>query len=322
MTGLQADAVYTYTVSQGDSSYTNTFRTAPTADTARSMRFIAISDSETLVRGRTRFRDWSRTTPQVPGSTGRPEGSGIGRSLYVLPETEGYRANIEQIKSRNPDLMIMPGDLIEGTGNEQQRRWDEFWRHNAGEYDDLLSGRPLVAAWGNNCAFNGGAGGFNPNVQYARNQWSAYFDWPENGNPEFKDLYYRTDYGPVTIITLCSVGAMGENDNVAPPVGQGISSKFPLNLYTNRAWLTAYPFGDIPDFNTGTPQWDWAVRELAAAREAGQIILVQWHHTPFSRGIHGTSVTSNQSGEAMRIYAPLLEQYRAAVLLTGHSEVS
>ena len=322
VTGLQADAVYTYTVSQGDSSYTNTFRTAPTADTARSMRFIAISDSETLVRGRTRFRDWSRTTPQVPGSTGRPEGSGIGRSLYVLPETEGYRANIEQIKSRNPDLMIMPGDLIEGTGNEQQRRWDEFWRHNAGEYDDLLSGRPLVAAWGNNCAFNGGAGGFNPNVQYARNQWSAYFDWPENGNPEFKDLYYRTDYGPVTIITLCSVGAMGENDNVAPPVGQGISSKFPLNLDTNRAWLTAYPFGDIPDFNTGTPQWDWAVRELAAAREAGQIILVQWHHTPFSRGIHGTSVTSNQSGEAMRIYAPLLEQYRAAVLLTGHSEVS
>jgi hypothetical protein len=87
VTGLQADALYTYTVTQGDSSYTNTFRTAPTADTDRSMRFIAISDSETLVRGRTRFRDWSRTTPQVPGSTGRPDGSGIGRTLYFLPET-------------------------------------------------------------------------------------------------------------------------------------------------------------------------------------------------------------------------------------------
>ena len=64
------------------------------------------------------------------------------------------------------------------------------------------------------------------------------------------------------------------------------------------------------------------MQELAAARAAGQIILVQWHHTPFSRGIHGTSVTSTQSGEAMRIYAPLMEQYRVAGVFTGHSEVA
>jgi hypothetical protein len=322
VTGLQADAQYTYTVTQGASSYSNTFRTAPTADTVRPLRFIAISDSETLVRGRTRFRDWSPNVPQVPGSTGRPEGGGIGSSLYFLPETEGYRRNLEQIEARNPDAIIMPGDLVEGTGNEQQRRWDEFWRHNAGEYDDLLSGRPLFAAIGNNCIFNGTAGGANPNVQYARQQWSAYFDWPGNGEPAFDDLYYRSDYGPVTIITLCSVGAMDENDDVAPPVGQGISEDFPQNLDTNRSWLTGYDFGDIPDFNVGSAQYQWAVEQLAAARDAGQIIIVQWHHTPFSRGVHGSSVTSNQSGEAMRIYAPLMEQYGVAAVLCGHSEVS
>ena len=324
VSGLQPDTEYTYTVVQGASTYTNTFRTAPTPDTNRNLRFIAISDSETLVLGRTRFREWARTTPQVSGSTGRPAGTGRGKDAYFLTETVGYRENIKYIESRNADMLIFAGDLIEGTANECQRRWDEFWRHNAGEYDDLFSGMPFIAAIGNNCIYNGGGNGTaNPLVQYARNQWSAYFDFPANNDPLAKDLYYRTDYGPVTIITLCSVGALGTaNDNVAPPQGQYLNINFPFNRDTNRAWLLNYPYGDLPDYNIGTAQWNWAVQELAAARAAGQIIFVQWHHTPFSRGIHGTSVTSTQSGESMRIYAPLMEEYRVAGVFTGHSEVA
>ena len=321
--GLQPDTEYTYTVTQGASSYSNTFRTAPTTGTGRNLRFIAISDSETLVLGRTRFREWSRTTPQTSSSTGRPAGTGRGKDQYFLTETGGYRENIRSIESRNADMLIFAGDLIEGTGSECQRRWDEFWRHNAGEYDDLFSGMPFIAAIGNNCIYNGGGNGTaNPLVQYARKQWSAYFDFPANNDPAAKDLYYRTDYGPVTIITLCSVGALGANDNVAPPQGQYLNINFPFNRDTNRAWLLGYAFGDLPDFNVGTSQWNWAVQELAAARAAGQVIFVQWHHTPFSRGVHGTSVTSTQSGEAMRIYAPLMEQYRVAGVFTGHSGVA
>ena len=109
---------------------------------------------------------------------------------------------------------------------------------------------------------------------------------------------------------------------MSPPQGQGTSVNFPDNRDTNRAWLLNYPYGDLPDFNVGTLQWNWAVQELAAARAAGQIIFVQWHHTPFSRGVHGSSVTSNQSGEAMRIYAPLMEQFRVAGVFNGHSEVA
>ncbi|MDX2148997.1 MAG: metallophosphoesterase [Planctomycetota bacterium] len=332
VTGLSAGVEYTYSVQQGGSVYTNTFRTAPLATDARPLRLAVLSDSETLVSGRTRFREWARTTPQAPGSTGRPAGTGPGRDQYLVTETRGYQANIAQIEARDPDVVVMPGDLIEGTGAEQQRRWDEFWRHNAGQYDDLLSARPLVAAIGNNCIFNGigagetGAGGPSTNqlISYARQQWSAYFDWPSNGTPAFQDLYYRQDYGPITIITLCSVKATEEvNSRVAPPQGQGISANFPSNRDTNRAWFsTPYAPGDIPDFNVGTTQWSWAVAELAAARAAGQIIFVQWHHTPFSRGIHGSSVTSTQSGEAMRIYAPLMDEFRVAAVFTGHSEVA
>jgi len=321
--GLLADREYAFTVNQGDSTYANTFRTAPEADTDRTIRLAVYSDSETLVRGRTRYRDWSRTTPQTADSTGRPEGDGRGRNLYMLSETLGFQENIRQIKLRDPDLVVMPGDLVEGTGNEQQRRWDEFWRHNAGSYDDLLSGRPIVAAIGNNCIYNGGGGdGVNANVNYARRQWSSYFTSPANGVEAFQDLYFRTDYGPITILTLCSVGAMGDNDDVAPPVGQYLSGKFPQNLDTNRAWLTGYPFGDIADFNVGTLQYAWAEQQLAEARAEGRIVFVQWHHTPWSRGVHGTSVTSTQSGEAMRIYLPMLEAYGVAAVFCGHSEVS
>jgi hypothetical protein len=323
ISGLAPDTEYTYTVTQGASTYSNTFRTAPTPQINRSLRFIAISDSETLVSGRTRNREWARTTPQISGSTGRPAGTGRGKDQYFLTETVGYQENIKNIESRNADMLIFAGDLIEGTGTECQRRWDEFWRHNAGEYDDLFSGMPFVAAIGNNCIYNGGGNGTaNPLVQYARNQWSAYFDFPANSDPLAKDLYYRTDYGPITIITLCSVGSLGANDNVSPPQGQFLNVNFPFNRDTNRAWLLNYPYGDLPDFNIGTAQWNWAVKQLAAARAAGQIIFVQWHHTPFSRGVHGTSVTSTQSGEAMRIYAPLMEQYRVAGVFTGHSEVA
>lgn len=334
--GLQPGATYTYTVTQGGSSFTETFETAPLATTQQPIRLTVMSDSETLVVGRTTRREWSRTTPQRPGSTGRPA-TGPFAANYLVTETLGYQENIKAIKTRNPDLIVMPGDLIQGTNTEQQRRWDEFWRHNAGEYDTLLSRVPLVAAIGNNCIFLDGANSaglstINQRLQFARQQWSAYFDFPAAPNASMQDLYHRTDYGPITIITLCVVKAVEEANHLFAPdrsaVGAPLSganvafpSRFPPRD-TNRAWFDQlYTFGDYPDFNVGTEQWNWAIAQLADARAQGQVIFVQWHHTPYSRGVHGSFVTSNQSGEATRIYTPILEQYRVAGVFCGHSEV-
>lgn len=327
VSGLQPGAEYNFSVTLGASSFTGTFSTAPLATDARRLRFAVLSDSETLVSGRTRFREWARTTPQTPQSTGRPAGTGPGRDQYLMTETFGYQQNLAALDARDPDMILMPGDLVEGTSTEQQRRWDEFWRHNAGAYDDVATKRPIVAAIGNNCIFAGtGAGGTdttNGRIQFSRQQWSAYWDFAPIPNANMADLYHRQDYGPVTVITLCVVKAIEEaNHLVAPPTGQGLNVNFPANRDTNRAWFNVlYPFGDMPDFNQNTEQWNWAVQQLQQARDAGQIIFVQWHHTPFSRGVHGSSVTSNQSGEATRIYAPLLEQYRVAGAFCGHSEV-
>jgi hypothetical protein len=307
LTGLQPDTVYNYVVEQGSTIRGGTLRTAPLPDSDRLLRFAVLSDSETLVIGRTTNREWSAGA-QAPGSTGRPSGTGIGRDRYLLTETVGYQENIKAMKTRQPDLIIMPGDLIQGNGNEPQRRYDEFWRHNAGEYDTILSNIPLIPAIGNNCIFYNSWSN-NDTIQIARKQFSAYFDTPSNGFPEFQDLFSRVDYGPVTIITLSSVKGVEPANHLVP------------ERDTNRVWSNLYTFGDVPDFNPGTVQWNWAEQQLADARAAGQIIVVQWHHTPYSRGIHGSATTSPQSGEAMRQYTPLLEQYKVAAVFAGHSEV-
>jgi 3',5'-cyclic AMP phosphodiesterase CpdA len=333
--GLLAGSTYTYSAEQGTSTFNGTFTTAPLPTTTEALRFAVLSDSETLVIGRTTNREWNLGA-QAAGSTGRPSGTGPGRTTYILTETVGYQENIKAIKSRQPDLIVMPGDLIQGSTAEQQRRWDEFWRHNAGEFDTLLTAVPLVAAIGNNCIFLNGANTAglatqNQHIQWARKQWSAYFDFPAIPNANYRDLYHRTDYGPVTIITLCVVKAIDERNHlVAPAQGQATIDQ-DTNRDTNRAWFSSlYTFGDYPDFNAlvgpgpGSPgeQWAWAVEQLEDARAKGQIVFVQWHHTPFSRGVHGSSITSNQSGEATRIYAPLMEQYRVAGVFCGHSEVA
>jgi hypothetical protein len=315
-TGLAPDTVYSYVATQGLSTFEGTFRTAPTAETQRPLRLAVYSDSETLVVGRTTNREWNQGA-QAPGSTGRPAGTGRGRSTYFLTETVGYQENIKFLKGRSPDLVVMPGDLIQGSGNEPQRRWDEFWRHNAGPFDTLLTSVPLVAAIGNNCIFYNSWSN-NATVQTARQQWSAYFDFAPNGNDAFQDLYHRQDYGPITIITLCSVkGVSSDNHLVAA-------------RDTNRAWNNLYTLGDVPDLNlfldaaqtVESQQLVWARAQLQDARDRGQIIFVQWHHVPYSRGIHGSATTSNQSGEAMRQWTPLLEEFRVAAVFSGHSEVA
>ena len=140
--GLLPDTTYDYTVNVGDSVFNASFKTAPTADNWDSIRFIALSDSETQPAGRVTRRDWQQGA-LASGSEARPDpvnsqwaetfGTTGTRLRYALTETEGYANNLAIINSRNPDFLMMPGDLVQGGG--YQPGWDEFFRHNAGEFD-------------------------------------------------------------------------------------------------------------------------------------------------------------------------------------------
>lgn len=347
VSGLSPDSTYTYTVTVGGEVFEASFTTAPTAEDWNEIRFIAFSDSETEPFGRVNRRDWQQGALE-PDSLPRPstedslwaENIGVsGDSLnYLLTETVGYRENLEIINSREPDFLVMPGDLIQGGG--YQPGWDEFFRHNAGEFDSGLSEYALLPAlgnWENFGALNGGYGvdddgRFGP--LFSREKFHVYFDAPENGTPEHQDNYYRIDYGPVTILTLDS--SNGEPDDSRdsyggegqPPKISGLEFTDPgtdTQENVTREEYEAAGGTDLADFNPGSPQWNWVIEQLEDAREAGQIIFAQWHHAPYSSGTHGLPMnhenSSGQGGTPMRQYHPLFEEYGVAAVFSGHSEM-
>ena len=345
--GLAPNTTYDYSVAVGDNVFNSTFKTAPTADDWDTIRFVALSDSETQPAGRVASRDWQQGA-LASGSDARPDpvnsqwaetfGTTGSRLLYSLTETEGYARNLEIINSRDPDFMMMPGDLMQGGG--YQPGWDEFFRHNAGEFDSGLSEYPLLPAlgnWENFGALNGGYGidddgRFGP--KFGRDKFHTYFDGPENGTPEHQDNYYRTDYGPITILTLDSSNGEPDDsrDNYGaegqPPIITGLEFTGPgtdTQQNFTREQYEAAGGTDLADFNPGSRQWNWVIEQLEDARAQGQIIFVQFHHAPYSSGTHGFpmnhELSSGQGGTPLRQYHPLFEEYGVLAVFSGHSEM-
>lgn len=317
ITELTAGTAYNYSVNQGNYTINNTFNTAPEPDSLQAIRFIVYADSETEPAGRHDKRDWGNRevapAAQAEGSTGRPDNlakDSRGRELYLATQFEGFAENIKVAKLRKPDFIIMPGDLVQGGG--YQRAWDEFFFHNAGKFDDLLSTRPILPALGNWENFAARNGGYAPEaVMASRAKYKAYFDQPANNNPDHQDLYYRIDYGPITIITLDSSNGLPQNSDADTNVNIDEST---------------YPGNDLPDFNPGSDQWHWAMAQLEDAKTKGQLIFVQFHHAAYTSGRHGYPVSSTnpratgQAGIPMRVYSPMFEQYGVVAVFSGHSE--
>ncbi|MEM6598711.1 MAG: metallophosphoesterase, partial [Cyanobacteria bacterium P01_C01_bin.69] len=347
LTELSPDSTYEYSVTVGETTFESSFETAPTAEDWDAIRFVVFSDSETEPRGRVNRRDWqqgaldedSLSRPGVEGSSwAETLGVSGDRLNYPLTENVGYKNNLEIINSRDPDFMVMPGDLIQGGG--YQPAWDEFFRHNAGEFDSGLSEYPLLPAlgnWENFGALNGGYGvdedgRYGP--LFGREKYHVYFDAPENGTPEHRDNYYRTDYGPVTILTLDS--SNGEPDDSRDNYGEeGQPPKISGRDYTGpgtdtqanvtREQYEAAGGTDLADFNPGSPQWNWVIEQLESARAEGQIVFAQFHHAPYSSGTHGLPMnhedSSGQGGTPMRQYQALFEEYGVVAVFSGHSEM-
>lgn len=301
--GLTPDTEYTYAVQQGESVFRGTFRSAPTAGAKRPLRLIAFADAETDPAGRAIFRNWE-PAKQHADSTGRPEDI----TNYLVTETRGFIENIKVIESRKPDLVVLAGDIVQGGG--YQRAWDEFFFHTAGKFDDLMTHTPLLMALGNWETFGARNGEYAPEAIYkSRRKSLAYIDGVPNNNPKYDDAYYRTDYGPIMLLTLDSCNGLPDDTD------------FDTNINIDSA---TYPGDDMPDINKGSDQWNWVMAQLKDARAQGQVIFVQFHHIPYSSGGHILPVSfedsSGQAGLPMRIYTPAFEKYGVVAVFCGHNE--
>ncbi|MDO5500884.1 MAG: metallophosphoesterase, partial [Propionibacteriaceae bacterium] len=264
---------------------------------------------------------------------------------YPMDQQRALIENLNWIDKSDPDLLLAAGDLAQGSG--YQPGWDEFWRHFAGDYGQLATHTPVLTALGNwetFAALNGGYG--TPADRLApvisRNRYHTYFDTPgDPANPQHKDSYYRTDHGPLTVLTLDSTNGIPDEDTrtatfsgeVYAGDDRGLNER--TRTTDTQGEFTAAEYDaaaerligetDLPNFNPGTAQWAWAERQLADARAEGRIIVVQFHHAAYSSGVHGTPPNhehpDNQSGVAMRVYTPLFEKFGVAAVISGHDEM-
>ncbi|MCX7397402.1 MAG: metallophosphoesterase family protein [Planctomycetales bacterium] len=294
--GLKLSTEYEYTVTQGQEAHSSMFRTAPGKDEA--VRLIVYSDSETEPE--------SSTTDPVawPVSTGSNRPDGVKN--YLVNQTAGYIANCNVMADRKPNLILLVGDLVEAGG--EQRDWDEFWRHNAGQYGTLASSIPILPSLGNHENYGGPGGGYEAAAaNLATDKYLTYFDVPDNGatNPKHKGRYYRLDYGPLTLISLDSSDGLPHKS----------ASDTNHNLEGSHA----------PDFNPGSEQYRWLEMQLADARKKSRFTFVQFHHTMFGSGPHsvpyGQDGFSGQAGIPMRVLLPLFMKYGVDLVFSGHDEL-
>lgn len=276
--GIEHKQSIQYTVHFADEPYRNRFRTLPGHDSP--VRLIAYGDSET-----------------EPESTGKPAKWGTEQEperLYLIDQTTGYKANLAQIALRQPNAILIAGDLVESGG--EQRDWDEFWRHKK----RLAGAIPFLTAPGNHEYYAGPKhGGYQtPDSRKAIAKYRTYFP----------PRYYSRDLGRATVISLDSVDGL-------PPDSSTDS---------NHHLLAAGDFA--PGFHPESEQVKWLERELARAQKAGRFILVMFHHCPYSCGVHGFEPGNGkdmdpQSGQALRTLTPLFMKYGVDVLVTGHDEM-
>jgi len=296
VTGLRPGTRYAYQVRQGTGQCAGSFRTAPGADQA--IRFVVYSDCETQPE--------STTLPPVdwPASarSNRPEGV----TRYLADQTTGYRENCKVMASRQPDFVLVVGDLVESGG--QQRHWDEFWRHLAGDYGVLAGSVPFFPALGNHENYAGAGGAYTAaGANFATDKFLTYFDVPPNqaANERHHGRYYAVVYGPITLVTLDSSDGLPHQ------------TASDTNHYLEGS--------NAPDFNPGSEQYRWFEARLAEAQKNSRFTFVQFHHTMYGSGPHsipfGKPDFSKQAGIAMRVIQPLLFRYGVDAVFSGHDEL-
>ncbi|WP_075350976.1 T9SS type A sorting domain-containing protein [Algoriphagus marinus] len=334
-----------YRVSLGGSVFESSFKTPKSKTDWDKIRFVALADSETEPRGRVTNREWYPGMPLIrpfaipqlwKDKFGFTTLEGFEIPNYMLTEQKGYAENLKIINSRDIDFMVMPGDLVQGGG--YQPGWDEFFRHNAGEFDKGFSTYPVIPSfgnWENFGAINGGYGDM-PGGQFApvvaRNRYQAYFKTPVS-DPLQKhgQSYYRSDYGPITILTVDSSNGTPDQlasdfDGVTKLKGKEftVPGTDTQENYT-EATYKARGGNDLSSFGPGSDQYAWLEANLKDAKESGQLIFIQYHHIAFSSGEHGVplnhELSVGQVGTPMQILNPLFEEYEVVAVFSGHDEI-
>ena len=296
--GLEPNRIYDYTVTlAGGTSYSNTFRTA--SDRRTPIRFVAYADCET-----------------------------------TADPFANYVKNLAQMKAREPDFIAIAGDLVARGGI--QSNWDGFWRANAGDRGEIAGSVPLLTVLGNHDLYDNGVANdkaddykYDLQGETGTERYLAYFENEPNGVeytvrdgteiPETRDLsqlFHRVDYGPVTLIFLDTNN--GDDNDPSKDTNYETRSDgthCPPGIDRKRG-------GRHPDFNPGSPQYDWLTNQLADAQANSRFTFVLNHHCPYSIGSHNKGPTeTGGSAQPVRVLTETMVRYGVDGWICGHDEI-
>ncbi|WP_147392219.1 T9SS type A sorting domain-containing protein [Algoriphagus lacus] len=337
--------IYSYQIFLGSEIFSSSFRPVPDDKNWTSIRFIALSDSEMEPVGRVSNRAWYPGNPlsrpfSIPDlwrqKFGTTTEQGFELPNYFLTESKGFEENLKIINNRAPEFILMPGDLVQGGG--YQPAWDEFFRHMAGEVGKGLSIYPIIPALGNWESFGATNGGYGINdkgdylPRLGRERFHEYFETPTTDPlQKHRQSYYRVDYGPITILTLDSNnGNPDQKTSDFDGIEKLKGTEFTVPGTDTQENFTKAEYEsnggtDLSGFGPGTDQYKWLEENLKTAKEAGQLIFVQYHHIAYSSGEHGVpmnhELSIGQVGTPLRILNPLLEEYGVIAVFSGHDEL-
>jgi len=309
LSGLKSGTEYLYTVVQDGETFTSSFTTAPVADA--NIRVTVYGDSETEPESTGKFVKWE------PVEESHKDDKSIRR--YLVDQTQGYKNNLDLIKKRSPDIILIAGDLVQAGG--EQRDWDEFWNQINNDSLKLASTVPVIPAIGNHEYSAGPKLGHSsqPASENAVSKYKSYFESPTNNDiePEHEGRYFRFKYGPATFIML-------DVNNNSPEDSDKDTSLYIGGAFNkdNDNGLTTF----APGFEPDSIQVQWLEKELEKAQQDSHFIFIVFHQSPYSSGPHGqppgfTSGHNPQSGVPARALTKIFMKYGVDAVLNGHDEM-
>lgn len=214
-----------------------------------------------------------------------------------------HRQVVKAAREKKPDLAFELGDAVyEG----YDYCWRDLYRRVLTATDgndpgsDLGSVVPYHLAVGNHEIYDHGwSGGLDTSMARFR----AFTSAPPNGakDPNWAGRYYAVQYGCATFLVL-------DVNNTSKPA------------LDNHGKL---PAGSTPDWEEGSEQHAWMVRQLEKAKADSAFTFVLMHPAPYTRGIHGTSEANvdYQRGYELRVLDPLFRRYGVAAVLCSHDHL-
>jgi hypothetical protein len=217
-----------------------------------------------------------------------------------------HRAVYKTAMDLNPNIIIYGGDMVEyGAHNSQEKTWESFFRQVCTTADGGLPVASSIVHYfivGNHeiydPAHDNYASGGLAGTSMARFQ--GFCLNPDNGSsdPRWRSRYYAFSYGCATFIVLdlnnTSDDALDNHDRI--------------------------PDGCSPDWEPGSEQYLWMVKELDAAQRTSAFTFIFTHPAPYSRGVHGTSdkAIDYQRGFELRALDPLFRKYGVDAVFASH----